>query len=119
MLRLLEDLRILGPSGVQRAARAPRQAAAAAAGRTAAKRRAEDDPQWREAEAEVSRVARGESWMAVEQADREAALAAALDALLAVLERRQLDDAEYDRLVRPMSAALPWLLSGEAETGYD
>lgn len=117
MVRLLEDLRILGPSGVQRAAGAPRHAATATAGRTAAQRRAEDDPEWREAEAELSRLARGESWMAVEQGDREAALAAALDALLAVLERRQLDDAEYRRLAGPMSAALPWLLSGGAETG--
>lgn len=119
MLRLLEDLRILGPSGVRRAAHAAGHRAAGAPGRTAAQRRAEDDPEWRDAEAEIGRVARGESWMAVEQADREAALAAALDALLAVLERPQLDDAEYRRLVRPMSAALPWLISGEAETGYD
>ncbi|TMC10003.1 MAG: hypothetical protein E6J29_12580 [Chloroflexi bacterium] len=117
--RLLEDLRLLGPSGLERAVEAWRRAGAAEdAVRTTAEKRAEDDPEWREAESEVFRIAQGEAWLAVDQTDRDSAVDAALDALLAVLEREKLDTGEYRRLAAPMAAVLPWLLSGEAEDLY-
>jgi len=117
--RLLEDLRLLGPSGLERAVAAWRRAGAAEdAVRTTTEKRAEADPEWQEAEAEVFRIAQGEAWQAIEQTDRDSAVDAALDSLLAVLEREKLDPGEYRRLAAPMAAALPWLLSGEAEDLY-
>jgi hypothetical protein len=117
--RLLEDLRLIGPSGLERAVHAWRNAGDAEDKiRTTAEKRAEDDPEWREAETEVFRIARGEAWLAIDQTDRDSAVDAALDALLAVLERDKLDRSEYRRLARPMASALPWLLSGEAEDLY-
>jgi hypothetical protein len=117
--RLIDELRLLGPGGVERAAEAWRRAGDAEDGdRTAAERREEDDPEWREAEAEIFRVAKGEAWQAVDQDVRDSAVAAAQDALLAVLEREQLGQQHYRRLASPMAAALPWLLSGEAEDRY-
>jgi hypothetical protein len=117
--RLLEDLRLLGPAGVERAVQAWRaEAESEDKVRTAAEKRAEDDPEWREAEAAIFQVARGESWMSLSQVDRESAVAAAQDALLALLERRTLTRADYRRLAGPMADALPWLLTGEAEDRY-
>jgi hypothetical protein len=117
--RLLEDLRLLGPAGVERAVEAWRAAAESEDKvRTAAEKRAEDDPEWREAEAAIFQVARGEAWMSLSQVDRESAIAAAQDALLALLERRTLGAADYRRLAGPMASALPWLLTGEAEDRY-
>jgi hypothetical protein len=117
--RLLEELRLLGPSGVDRAAEAWRAAGEKEdALRTTAEKKEEKDPDWREAEEAIFELARGESWMAVSQVDRESATAAAQDALLAVLERGTLTRAEYRRLAGPMAAALPWLLTGEAEDRY-
>lgn len=117
--RLLEDLRLLGPTGIERAAEAWREVAAAEDKiRTSAERRAEDDPEWREAEQQIFQVARGEAWLALAQDVRESAVAAAQDALLGVLERRTLASLAYRGLVVPMAAALPWLLSGEAEDRY-
>jgi len=117
--RLLEELRLLGPSGVERAAEAWR-----AAGdqedrlRTTAEKKEQDDSDWREAESEIFELARGESWLSVPETDRGSAIAAAQDALLAVLERDTLSRSDYRRLASPMAAALPWLLSGEAEDRY-
>jgi len=117
--RLLEDLRLLGPSGIERVAAAWRRVAAGEDSiRTAAERRAEDDPEWREAEAQVFQVARGESWLSLPQTDRESAVAAAQDALLGVLERKTLGESRYRTLVHPMGEALPWLLTDEAEDRY-
>ena len=117
--RLLEDLRLLGPSGIERVAEAWRAVAGDEdAIRTAAERRAEDDPEWREAENQVFSIARGESWLSLPQTDRESTVAAAQDALLGVLERKTLGDQRYRTLVRPLGAALPWLLTGEAEDRY-
>jgi len=117
--RLLEDLRLLGPSGIERVAQAWRAMAGDEdAIRTAAERRAEDDPEWREAESQVFQIARGESWLSLPETDRESAVAAAQDALLGVLERKTLGDGRYRTLVRPLGAALPWLLTGEAEDRY-
>ena len=117
--RLLEDLRLLGPAGIERAAQAWRAAAGAEDSiRTTAERRAEDDPEWREAEQLIFQVARGEAWLALAQDVRESALAAGQDALLGILERRTLGGERYRALVAPMAAALPWLLSGEAEDRY-
>lgn len=86
--------------------------------RSSAERRAEDDPEWREAEAQIFEVAEGESWMSIPQVDRESAIGAAQDALLAVLERNRLGPDRYQRLAGPMAAALPWLLTGAAEDRY-
>ncbi len=117
--RLLEDLKLLGPSGIERVAQAWRAVAAGEdAIRTAAERRAEDDPEWREAEAQIFQLARGESWLSLPQTDRDSAVAAAQDALLAVLERKTLGRQRSRTLVGPMAAALPWLLTGEAEDRY-
>ena len=117
--RLLEDLRLLGPSGIERVAEAWRAVAAGEdAIRTAAERRAEDDPEWREAEMEIFQVARGEAWLSLAQTDRDSAVAAAQDALLAVLERKTLGEKRYRSLVHPMGEALPWLLTDEAEDRY-
>jgi hypothetical protein len=117
--RLLEDLRLLGPSGIERIAEAWRNVAAEEdAIRTAAERRAEDDPEWREAEAEIFAIARGEAWLSPSQTDRESAIAAAQDALLAVLERKTLSQQQYRTLVRPAADALPWLLTGGTEDAY-
>jgi len=117
--RLLEDLRLLGPSGIERVAAAWRLVAAGEDSiRTAAERRAEDDPEWREAEAQVFQVARGESWLSLPKTDRESAVAAAQDALLGVLERKTLGESRYRTLVHPMGEALPWLLTDEAEDRY-
>jgi len=117
--RLLEDLRLLGPAGVERAAEAWRRAGDAEdVPRRAAEKRAEDDPEWRVAEAAIFEEAKGEAWMSVEQVDREAAVAAAQDALLALLERGTLGRQDYRKLAAPMAAALPWLLTGEAEDRY-
>jgi hypothetical protein len=117
--RLLEDLRLLGPSGVERVAEAWRAVAAGEdAIRTAAERRAEDDPQWREAEVQVFQVARGESWRSLPETDRDSAVAAAQDALLGLLERKTLGEDRYRTLVGPAASALPWLLTGEAEDRY-
>jgi len=117
--RLLEDLRLLGPTGIERVAEAWRAVAAGEdAIRTAAERRAEDDPEWREAEVEIFQVARGESWLSLPQTDRDSAVAAAQDALLAVLERKTLGEQRYRTLVGPTASALPWLLTGEREDRY-
>jgi hypothetical protein len=117
--RLLEDLRLLGPIGIQRVAEAWRAVAAGEdAIRTAAERRAEDDPEWREAEVQIFQIARGESWLSLPQTDRDSAVAAGQDALLAVLERKTLGDGRYRTLVGPMASALPWLLTGEREDRY-
>ena len=117
--RLLEDLRLLGPAGVERAVAAWREAAEGGDGaRAASERREVDDPEWREAEAAIFQVARGESWMSLSQVDRESAIAAAQDSLLAILERGTLSRSDYRKLAGPMGAALPWLLSGEAEDRY-
>jgi hypothetical protein len=117
--RLLEDLRLLGPSGLERIALAWRRVAESEDTiRTTAERRAEDDPEWREAEAEIFAIARGEAWLALPQTDRESAIAAAQDALLAVLERKTLGESRYRTLVHPMAEALPWLLTDEAEDRY-
>ncbi|HEY8813023.1 MAG TPA: hypothetical protein VIO86_11075 [Candidatus Dormibacteraeota bacterium] len=117
--RLLEDLRLLGPSGIERVAEAWRAVAAGEdAIRTAAERRAEDDPEWREAEVEIFQIARGESWLSLPQTDRDSAVAAAQDALLAVLERKTLGEQRYRTLVGPAASALPWLLTGEREDRY-
>jgi hypothetical protein len=117
--RLLEDLRLLGPSGIERVAHAWREVAGDEdAIRTAAERRAEDDPEWREAENQIFQIARGESWLSLPQTDRDSAVAAAQDALLAVLERKTLGEERYRTLARPLASALPWLLTGEAEDRY-
>jgi hypothetical protein len=117
--RLLEDLRLLGPSGIERVAHAWRAVAGDQdAIRTAAERRAEDDPEWREAENQIFQIARGESWLSLPQTNRDSAVAAAQDALLAVLERKTLGEERYRTLARPLAAALPWLLTGEAEDRY-
>jgi hypothetical protein len=117
--RLLEDLRLLGPTGIERAAQAWREVAAAEDKiRTSAERRAEDDPEWRGAEQQIFQVARGEAWLALAQDVRESAVAAAQDALLGILERKTLGSLAYRGLVVPMASALPWLLSGEAEDRY-
>jgi phage/plasmid-associated DNA primase len=117
--RLLEDLRLLGPGGIQRVAEAWRVVAAGEdAIRTGAERRAEDDPEWREAENEIFKIARGEAWLSVPQTDRDSAAAAAQDALLGVLERKTLGEQRYRTLVGPMASALPWLLTGEREDRY-
>jgi hypothetical protein len=117
--RLLEDLRLLGPSGIERVAQAWRTVAGDEdAIRTTAERRAEDDPEWREAETQIFQIARGESWLSLPQTERDSAVAAAQDALLALLERKTLGDERYRTLVRPLGAALPWLLTGEAEDRY-
>ncbi len=117
--RLLEDLRLLGPTGIERAAQAWREVAAAEDKiRTSAERRAEDDPEWREAEQQIFQVARGEAWLALAPDVRESAVAAAQDALLGILERKTLGSLAYRGLVVPMAAALPWLLTGEAEDRY-
>jgi hypothetical protein len=117
--RLLEELRLLGPSGLERVAEAWRAVAADEdAIRTTAERRAEDDPEWRDAEAEIFQVARGEAWLSLPQTDRDSAVAAAQDALLAVLERKTLGETRYRTLVHPLAEALPWLLTDEAEDRY-
>jgi phage/plasmid-associated DNA primase len=117
--RLLEEVRLLGPSGLERVAEAWRAVAADEdAIRTTAERRAEDDPEWRDAEAEIFQVARGEAWLSLPQTDRDSAVAAAQDALLAVLERKTLGDKRYRTLVHPLAEALPWLLTDEAEDRY-
>jgi len=117
--RLLEELRLLGPAGIERAAQAWRDAADAEDSlRRTAEKREEDDPVWREAEAAIFQVAKGESWLSLSQVDRESAVAAAQDALLAVLERSRLGRADYRRLAAPMAAALPWLVTGEEEDRY-
>ena len=117
--RLLEDLRLLGPTGIERIAGAWRNVAAAEdAIRTAAERRAEDDPEWRAAEAEIFAIARGEAWLSLPQTDRDSAVAGAQDALLAVLERKTLTREQYRTLVRPTADALPWLLTGGTEDAY-
>ena len=117
--RLVEDLRLLGPTGIERVAAAWRAVAPAEdAIRTTAERRAEDDPEWREAEMEIFQVARGEAWLSLAQTDRDSAVAAAQDALLAVLERKTLGEKRYRTLVHPMAEALPWLLTDEAEDRY-
>jgi len=117
--RLLEDLRLLGPTGIERVAEAWRAVAAGEdAIRTAAERRAEDDPEWRDAEAEIFQVARGEAWLSLPQTDRDSAVAAAQDGLLAVLERKTLGETRYRTLVHPLAEALPWLLTDEAEDRY-
>lgn len=119
VMRLLEDLRLLGPSGIERVAEAWRAVAAGEdAIRTAAERRAEDDPEWREAEALIFQTARGEAWLSLPQTDRDSAVAAAQDALLAVLERKTVGEQRYRALARPLGSALPWLLTGEAEDRY-
>jgi hypothetical protein len=117
--RLLEELRLLGPSGLERVAEAWRAVAANEdAIRTTAERRAEDDPEWRDAEAEIFQVARGEAWLSLPQTDRDSAVAAAQDGLLAVLERKTLGETRYRTLVHPLGEALPWLLTDEAEDRY-
>ena len=117
--RLVEDLRLLGPTGIELVAAAWRAVAPAEdAIRTTAERRAEDDPEWREAEMEIFQVARGEAWLSLAQTDRDSAVAAAQDALLAVLERKTLGEKRYRSLVHPMGEALPWLLTDEAEDRY-
>ena len=117
--RLLEELRLLGPSGVQRAAEAWRAAGASEdALRTTAEKKEEKDREWQEAEEAIFELAQGESWLSASQVDRESAIAAAQDALLAVLERGTLGRGDYRRLAGPMAAALPWLLSGEVEDRY-
>jgi hypothetical protein len=117
--RLLEELRLLGPTGIERAAQAWREAADAEDSlRRTAEKREEDDPDWREAEAAIFQIAKGESWLSLSQVDRESAIAAAQDALLAVLERSRLSRVDYRRLAAPMAAALPWLVTGEAEDRY-
>ena len=117
--RLLEDLRLLGPAGIERVAAAWRSLAPDEdAIRTTAERRAEDDPEWREAELEIFQIARGEAWLSLPQTDRDSAVAAAQDALLAVLERKTLGEKRYRTLVHPMAEALPWLLTDEAEDRY-
>ena len=117
--RLLEDLRLLGPAGLELVAAAWRAVARDEdAIRTAAERRAEDDPEWREAEMEVFQIARGEAWLSLPQTDRDSAVGAAQDALLAVLERKTLGETRYRTLVHPMAEALPWLLTDEAEDRY-
>ena len=117
--RLLEELRLLGPSGLERVAEAWRAVAADEdAIRTTAERRAEDDPEWRDAEAEIFQVARGEAWLSLPQTDRDSAVAAAQDGLLAVLERKTLGETRYRTLVHPLAEALPWLLTDEAEDRY-
>ena len=110
--RLLEDLRLLGPTGIERVAAAWREAAAAEDPiRTATERRAEDDPEWREAEREIFAIARGEAWLSIPQTDRDSAVGGAQDALLAVRERKTLSQQQYRTLVRSAAAALPWLLT--------
>ena len=117
--RLLEDLRLLGPAGLERAVEAWRAAGDAEDGvRRAAEKREENDPEWRQAEAEIFRLAEGDAWHALAQVDREAAEAAAQDALLALLEKGSLSRQDYRRLAGPMASALPWLLTGEAEDRY-
>jgi hypothetical protein len=117
--RLLEDLRLMGPSSIERVAEAWRTVAGDEDTiRTAAERRAEDDPEWREAETQIFQVARGESWLSLPQTERDSAVAGAQDALLALLERKTLGEERYRTLVRPLAAALPWLLTGEAEDRY-
>ncbi|GAC1652631.1 MAG: hypothetical protein NVS9B1_00450 [Candidatus Dormibacteraceae bacterium] len=117
--RLLEDLRTIGPIGIERAVTAWRRADDAEDRiRRSALGRAADDPEWLAAEAMVFEVAKGESWMSIDQTDRDSAVDAALDALLAILDRKQLGEDRYRRLAGPMATALPWLLSGEDVTEY-
>jgi phage/plasmid-associated DNA primase len=117
--RLFEDLRLLGPSGIERVAQAWQAVAANEdAIRTSAERRAEDDPEWREAEAQIFQVARGEAWLSLPQTDRDSAVAAAQDALLAILERKTLGETRYRTLAHPLGSALPWLLTDEVEDRY-
>ena len=117
--RLLEDLRLIGPAGLERAVQAWRAGADEDDGvRTTAEKKEEDDPAWQAAEAEIFQLAKGDAWRSLEQVDREAAIAAAQDALLAVMEKGSLQKSDYRRLAGPMASALPWLLTGEAEDRY-
>ena len=119
MQRLIDELRLLGPAGIERASQAWRRAAEGEdRDRLAAERREEDDPEWREAEAEIFQVAKGEAWQAVEPEVRESAIGAAQDALLALLDREKLGGEHYRHLAGPLASALPWLVTGEAEDRY-
>ncbi|TMD08432.1 MAG: hypothetical protein E6J02_05185 [Chloroflexi bacterium] len=122
--RLLDDIRVLGPSGIERIAHGWDRHVAIHPNRRQAFDKARQDAlekvrkeAWTSAQAEISEFTEGRgstvAWK-VEPGDvghraEEAALAAGL----AVLARDRLGEDDYRTLVRPMSEAIRWLLPDE------
>jgi hypothetical protein len=128
--RLLDDSRVLGPSGIERIAWGWRRHAAdglaevdQAAGRAReALREAGREEAWQALEREVRAMTEGHhaasAWQAEAEGAGRTAEDATLHAALALLAEDLVDHSSYRALVKPMSEALPWLLPEEPPDQY-
>jgi hypothetical protein len=128
--RLLDDSRVLGPSGIERIAWGWTRHAAdglaevdEAAGRARdALREAGREEAWQGLEREVRAMTEGhhavQAWQAEAEGAGRTAEDATLHAALALLAEDLVDHPSYRALVKPMSEALPWLLPEEPPDQY-
>jgi hypothetical protein len=124
--RLLEDTRVLGPSGIERIAWGWRRyedhelGAVDPAAETArqAIHEAGLGPAWEAVEEELRRLTHGHDWQAEDVQTGRTAAEAARHAGMALLVRDAIDHQQYRHLVKAMSEALPWLLPEELPDTY-
>lgn len=128
--RLLSDLRVLGPSGIERIAWAwhrygdPHLSESDKAMETARRAIAENglEEAWQAAEADVKEMTEGhdaqEAWRAEASSAGRTAEDAALHAAMALVARPSITDDVYRTLVKTASETLPWLLPSERPDQY-
>ncbi|HEX4215784.1 MAG TPA: hypothetical protein VIA06_20895 [Candidatus Dormibacteraeota bacterium] len=128
--RLLDDGRVLGPSGIERIAWAWRRYATHELGalddadKAALEMVRKDglEAAWAAAEQDLRAMTEGHhaqaAWRAEPPNVDRTAEDAALHAALALVAGPQLDGDHYRALVKPMSEALPWLLPAERPDEY-
>jgi hypothetical protein len=119
--RLVDDLRALGPSGIERIAESYQQLEQVghrdrfhALEREALRAmQADRTAEWDELRARIHHLTDGggslESWKAEHGETGHRAEAAVLAGALALLAIAQLPREDYQKLVEPLSAALPWV----------
>jgi hypothetical protein len=127
--RLLDDLRTLSPSGIERVAGGYERYASGdahpifqAAEKAALHEVEQDDlgPRWDQLRNQLRRLTEGEgslvSWKVEHGELGHRAERAAYAAVLGLLAMQRLPREQFLQLIRPMSEALPWLtaLAGEA-----
>lgn len=128
--RLLSDMRVLGPSGIERIAWAwhrygePHIAECDSALQAARRAVSENglDEAWRAADADLRQLTEGhfaqEAWQSEQGSVGRTAEDAMTHAAIALVARPHISDDVYHTLVKTASETLPWLLPSERPDQY-
>ncbi|HET7877033.1 MAG TPA: hypothetical protein VFN71_16035 [Methylomirabilota bacterium] len=124
--RLLDDVRVMGPSSIERIAwgwtryaEDELDAVDAAFGRSLeALREAGLEGAWLAAESELQQLTLGAHWQAEDATTHRRAAEAVTHATMALLAAGRLDGGDRRLLVKATSEALPWLLPDERPDEY-